>query len=203
MPNTPVPTQGPLTINVTVTAFVPLPSPASASGPVYPNGLFSDATFEVDPGSTTTSPGRPSSRNSWVSIDLDRNGATHRPYVTVGKGARGNPNGINDLTNGIILHFTIKSATADTYVPLNISFVQYEPSNPNNVDANGTLTFPPNSISIPPASSMPGQGDDTLEVFNRWTGHNGSDFRWRFFLLIKRVGDGAIGIIDPDLENEF
>lgn len=213
MPKPPLPSQGPIIVNVTVTNFVPIPSTPPTDGtPTYPSGFFSDATFELDGGTTV----RPSSRNSWLTIDTTRNAATGRPFVTVCKGVGNDHNKRVVLEKGIILHFTILGAggQTDTYKALDISFVQYEPSTRSNDDPDGSLTFPQSSVSIPPATLQPGEvgSNNTLEVYNLWTGHNGNpndptnpggkDFKWRFFLLIQRNSDSAIGIIDPDLQNE-
>lgn len=203
MSYSPAPTQGPLTINVTVTRFVPLPSSVPTNGtPAYPNGFFTGAQFEVAPNSV----------NSWVTIDTSTNRATQRPYINLCSGANGDPNKVNVLANGINLHFTLKSQPGDTdsYVPLDISFVQYEPNNPQNDDPDGLLTFPQSSVSIPPLTLKPGEGAETLEVYNLWgpgsdnqrVKRHGADYKWRMFLLIKRVGDGVVGVIDPDFQNE-
>ncbi|MEY2878406.1 MAG: hypothetical protein RLZZ15_786 [Verrucomicrobiota bacterium] len=193
----PQPGQGPLVINVTVTGFVPLPSPAPSdpTKAIYPNGFFTQATFAVAPGS----------QSSWVTIDTTTNRATGRPTMHLGKGASGD--GLKDLGDGMILHFSLSSG----YVPLDISFVQYEPQNASNDDPDGLLTFPQSSVSIPPALPLTGEGPETLEVYNLWGAgtpgrpkpkRNGRDYKWRMFLLIKRTSDGAIGVIDPDFQND-
>lgn len=208
MPYNPAPTQGPLVFNVTVTNFVPIPATPPADGnPTYPRGFFTDADFALDPGSA----------RSWVKIDNSRNPSTGRTFLSVCNGAGGNAHNREDLAKGIILHFRVRDGSgSDTiYRALDISFVQYEPNDRNNDDPNGFATFPPTSVSVPPLTiqanaeqptSPTNPNTNILEVYNLWTGHNGNsnskDFKWRFFLLIQRVSDGKVGIIDPDLQNE-
>ncbi|MBI5771551.1 MAG: hypothetical protein HZA93_27505 [Verrucomicrobia bacterium] len=208
MPKPPQPTQGPLSFDVQVTGFVPLPSPAAGGGnPTYPNGFFSQATYAISSDST----------GSWIAMDSSQNPNSHRPFVRMCHGVHNNPNGVNVLTKGIIMHLRIYDANGNkgVYVPLDVSWIQYEPNNPNNLDVDGSATFPQSSVSTPPSSPVntavppPPQpqvafteGAETIEFYNLWTNHNGNDWTWRMFVLIQRVSDGAIGIIDPDLEND-
>ena len=206
MPYLPVPSQGPLVFNVKVTNFVAIPStPARDGNPTYPRGFFTDADFALDPGSA----------QSWVKFDGEKNPSTGRTFLSIGKGASKDGDDLNDLKNGMILHFRIRDENDrdTTYRALDISFVQYEPQSSDDNDPSGLATFPQSSVSVPPltiqanAESPTGPGNpntNILEVYNLWTGHNGKngDFKWRFFLLIQRVSDGKVGIIDPDLQNE-
>lgn len=87
----------------------------------------------------------------------------------------------------INLEFTI--LPAGVFVPAGVAFIQQagtgDPQGKKNFDL-GQLTA--TTITINDKFSPPQP--------------QGSKTRWKFFLLVQEVATGALGIIDPDIENE-
>jgi hypothetical protein len=87
----------------------------------------------------------------------------------------------------INLEFTI--LPAGVFVPAGVAFIQKagtgDPQGKKNFDL-GQLTATTITINDKFSPAQP----------------HGSKTRWKFFLLVQQVATGALGIIDPDIENE-
>ena len=81
------------------------------------------------------------------------------------------------------------ASSAESYVPIAIVFQQKTPGDPTKADTDGRRNFS--------AATLNGS---TLTVRNRCDLRG---VRYEFFVVIQRVSDGAIGIIDPEIENEI
>ncbi|MBM3856209.1 MAG: hypothetical protein FJ399_24125 [Verrucomicrobia bacterium] len=91
----------------------------------------------------------------------------------------------------IIFEFTISSPSALT--PLGIAFQQTAVGTGGNApDEDGSLTFNPADLSSKSANK--------IKVNNNRTKKNSA--KWKFYILVQRTSDRALGIIDPDVQND-
>lgn len=86
---------------------------------------------------------------------------------------------------------TIASAVSgETYRPLALYFRQKTNANTTVSDPDGLINF---------TQALTPDGKITFQHKYLLTGNNGN---YEFFVMIQRVSDGAIGLIDPDVETE-
>lgn len=87
----------------------------------------------------------------------------------------------------------IKIASADgneTHRPIGVFFRQKQDRLIGRADAEGRINF---------AWTISAAG--TLVIQHKFI-QRGDDSRYEFFMLVQRVSDGAIGLIDPDINSE-
>lgn len=89
------------------------------------------------------------------------------------------------------IELTVASATpGEDYVPLSVSFQQRGDIQGDKRDKTGALNF----------ERLPATAGKLLFRNKRLI--RGSEGRYEFFVLIQRMADGAIGLIDPGIVNE-
>ncbi len=91
------------------------------------------------------------------------------------------------------INFEIRLASAqpgESYRPLGVIFRQKTDRAISQPDPAGLRYF---------ASSITANG--TLVIQNKFL-QRGDDGRYEFYVLVQRVSDGAVGMIDPDIDNQ-
>ena len=89
------------------------------------------------------------------------------------------------------LEITIASADGkETYRPIGVFFRQKKDRPIVRADAEGWINF---------AWTISAAG--TLVIQHKFL-QRGDDSRYEFYVLVQRVSDGAIGVIDPEIQNE-
>lgn len=96
--------------------------------------------------------------------------------------------------SAIDFEVTIASTDGETYRPLAITFQQYTDGVPaDKKDVAGHANFE-RLAQATPANAI---------SFRSKAARTGPAGRYEFFVLIQRVSDGAIGLIDPYIENDI
>ena len=100
------------------------------------------------------------------------------------------PDTLRIRSPGATIRFTVKS---DEYYPIGISFLLREGvAKPNDEQRLGLRNFDPSRIH---------RFGHVLYITDAFTDEKPYD-RYKFCVIIQRAGDGALGIIDPDIVHE-
>lgn len=94
--------------------------------------------------------------------------------------------------DGVDIEITVASADpSENYIPLALTFQQYGEITGEKRDKSGAVNF----------ERL--QANAGKLLFRNKAVHRGEGGRYEFFILVQRVSDGAIGLIDPDIETDI